>query len=275
MSVVGGGGGKSEIDPKKLMILGIVGAFIGIYLTSLNWLIGAGAAFSFFAGLGAVVAIIWGADAVARVSTYGLGTGVPSIGNLSAGMGIVASLFGLAITQQLHVGVAGPILGFVTSSALGALVGYMANRIINMGIPVMVMATTEIAGAASLTMIALSTAIAGSYLFSDVMVHVIDNGFIALVFIGGGLAILHPYNACLGANESQSRTVMLSVVTGSIAMFLAGLASIGTIGLISAMPTIILAGILWLASFLKFYEYVKRDAYEVVGTGILPEVEEM
>ena len=56
--------------------------------------------FSFFGALGAICATIWGADAVRRVASYGLGTGVPSIGLLALGMGIVAALFGLSVGRS-------------------------------------------------------------------------------------------------------------------------------------------------------------------------------
>jgi tetrahydromethanopterin S-methyltransferase subunit C len=35
MSVAAGGGGESAIDPKKTAALGIIGGFLGIYLTPL------------------------------------------------------------------------------------------------------------------------------------------------------------------------------------------------------------------------------------------------
>jgi tetrahydromethanopterin S-methyltransferase subunit C len=84
MSVAAGGGGEPAIDPKKTAALGIIGGFVGIYLTPYFGVIG-----PLLAALGAVCAIIWGADAIARVASYGLGTGVPSIGYMSLAVGVI------------------------------------------------------------------------------------------------------------------------------------------------------------------------------------------
>ena len=75
MSVAGGSGGESSVDPKMTAGIGIIGGLVGIYLTPISPVIG-----PLLAALGAVCAIVWGADAIARVASYGLGTGVPSIG---------------------------------------------------------------------------------------------------------------------------------------------------------------------------------------------------
>jgi len=97
---------EGERSPRQLLIIGVVGGLIGIYLANyLNSMTGT-AWFSFFAALGAVLAVFWGADAVRRVASYGLGTGVPSIGLLSLGAGQVAVLLGLVVLDEpLTVGV--------------------------------------------------------------------------------------------------------------------------------------------------------------------------
>src|SRR5512143_2161566 len=102
MSAGGSGESKTKYPPQTVMGLGVVGGLIGVYAGGL--LAPSIPALSFIGGLGAICAAIWGADAVRRVASYGLGTGVPSIGLLALGMGIVAALFGLSIG-----GIAGPI----------------------------------------------------------------------------------------------------------------------------------------------------------------------
>ncbi|MHC1595237.1 MAG: tetrahydromethanopterin S-methyltransferase subunit C, partial [Methanotrichaceae archaeon] len=73
---VAAGGGKSKLDKKKLMMYGIGGGIVGIYLagilnstTDTNY-------FSFLAGLGVIAAIVMGSEAVRMVCAYGIGTGV-------------------------------------------------------------------------------------------------------------------------------------------------------------------------------------------------------
>ena len=82
-----GGSGEASagaISSVHLLILGIVGGLIGIYVAPYSALFG-----SAIAGLGGVCAIVWGADAIRRVASYGLGTGVASIGYMSLSIGIV------------------------------------------------------------------------------------------------------------------------------------------------------------------------------------------
>jgi len=115
---VAAGGGASKIDKTKLNMYGLGGGILGIYLAHvLNMTTGTGY-FSFLAGLGAIAAVVMGADAVRRVCAYGIGTGVPSIGMMAMGMGLVAAMFGLAVA-----GVAGPIIGIAIAMGFGYFVG--------------------------------------------------------------------------------------------------------------------------------------------------------
>ena len=70
------GAAAGAVDSMHLLILGVVGGLLCIYLSGfLGDIIG-----PVLAAIGAVLAIVWGADAIRRVASYGLGTGVPSIG---------------------------------------------------------------------------------------------------------------------------------------------------------------------------------------------------
>src|SRR5665809_20410 len=99
MSTAAGGPASGGISPNNIIVLGVVGGLAGIYLTMLNQTLDT-TIFSFLGGIGAIFAAVWGADAVRRVCSYGLGTGVPSIGMLALGMGIVAAMFGLALPES-------------------------------------------------------------------------------------------------------------------------------------------------------------------------------
>ncbi len=265
MSVGGTGGVKGGYPPQKIMALGIVGGLVGIYLGHY-----APPAYSFFGGIGAICATVWGADAVRRVASYGLGTGVPSIGMLALGMGILASLFGLSIG-----GVAGPIVAFIVAAIIGGVIGALSNRVIGMGIPIMEQAMVEIAGAGTLVIIGLSVVIAGSFNYAAVVQDVVANGYIALIFIIGGMGILHPFNASLGPDEKQDRTLMLAVEKGAIALIITGFASSLHEGLMAAGLNMLIGIIIWYVAFNKHYALIKRDAYAVVGTGLLPSAEEL
>ncbi|HYB59244.1 MAG TPA: tetrahydromethanopterin S-methyltransferase subunit C [Candidatus Acidoferrales bacterium] len=266
---------EGDQSPRRLMTIGIVGALIGIYLANyLNILTGT-AVFSFLAALGAILAVYYGADAVRRVASYGLGTGVPSIGMLSIGAGQVAVLLGLAVAKNYNIEVAAPIIALILAAIIGIFNGVMARRVIKMNIAIMEMSMTEIAMAASMLILGFSTTIAGSFAFDKIMSYVVASGFIIAVFIVGGMAMLHPFNACLGPDERQRRTLDLALSTGFIAMLVSGIAAGAINGVQAAVPTLIVAIFGWIIYYLRFYADTKEDAAAILSTGLIPKEEEL
>jgi tetrahydromethanopterin S-methyltransferase subunit C len=252
-----------EIPANMLAAFGIIGGLIGIYLSPYFPTAGA---------LGAICAVVWGAEAVRRVSKYGLGTGVPSIGQIAMGMGIVASMFGLAITKSFSI--AGPIVALLTASIIGLFIGWFAQNVIKMKIPVMIRCMTEIAAAGSLIIVGFSAAAAGSYEFSILLHSVFDNGIILVAFWIGAVAILHPFNAVLGPDEKQKRLLYLAVSTGAITMAIIGIAAMMTMkDSISGMITLLFGIVLLLIFYRMFWDEVSKDAAAVVGTGLIPKTE--
>ena len=277
MSTAAGGPAGRVLNPNQIIILGAVGGLAGIYLTMLNQAMDT-TIFSFLGGIGAIFGAVWGADAVRRVCSYGLGTGVPSIGMVALGMGIVATMFGLTLPEVYAIPtIAGPIISFIIAAIIGLIIGLMSNKILMMNIPIMEKSMVEIAGAGSLVMIGLSTAIAGSFDIIAIMPAVVETGFIALVFIGGAMTILHPFNACLGPDEKQDRTLGVAVSKGALIMALAGFASLAVEGMdaMSGALTTIVGLVIWVVYFKRFMKHTHRDSYQVIGTGLLPTEEEL
>ncbi len=160
MSAVGGGPAGAAVPPTQMMALGIVGGLVGIYLLPfVGPEIGA-----ITAALGAVAAILWGADAIRRVASYGLGTGVPSIGYMSLAIGIVGAIAGLAgaFIFGSSLAIIGPIFGLIIAMIVGAIVALIGKQVLKMKIPVLVQCTAELSGAAALSVLGFSAAIAGS-----------------------------------------------------------------------------------------------------------------
>lgn len=269
-----------EISPNQLMIFGVVGGLLGIYLTYILPLAGeqlGERAATFLqtiapaaGALGAICAVIWGAEAVRRVAKYGLGTGVPSIGQIALGMGIVAAMFGLAIVGNMVL--AGPIVALITASIIGFIIGWFAQNVIKMKIPVMIRCMTEIAASGAIIIIGFSAATAGNFQFANIVKLVFDNGVILAVFWVGAVAMLHPFNACLGPDEKQKRLLYLAGSTGAITMAIIGIAATMTLGTSGAI-TLIIGIILWLIFYKKFWDEVYHDAASVVGTGLIPKTE--
>lgn len=270
MSAAGGGPAGVAIPQSQTIALGVVGGLLGIYLSPyLGTALG-----PLFAALGAVAAIIWGADAIRRVASYGLGTGVPSIGYMSLAIGIIGGLAGLAGALLFGTGMAilGPIMGLIIAMIVGAIVAIVGKSVIKMKIPVLVQCTAELSGAAALSVIGFSAAIAGSIAMPVIQTTVVSTGFIALLFILNTMAIQHPFNACLGPNEDQTRTLKLAASTGFMAMTIVGLISIG---ISKAWWLIAIIGALaWFISIRSFLAASAEDAASVKWSGMWPKEEE-
>jgi len=255
------------IPPNTLLAFGVVGGLVGVYLA--YFLSPMNPTFVFFGALGAVCAAVWGADVVRRVASYGLGTGVPSIGMLALGMGIIAVLFGLS----LSLGPAGPLVALIVSCVIGAIVGIISVKVVGMTIPIMVSATTQIAGAGALLILGLGIVIAGSLDYAVFVKEVVTTGFIMMIYIAGGMAMLHPHNSNLGPDETQDRLLALSAEKAGIAVVLSGFASVAGMGAIAV--TMLIGLFIWYIFWGKYYGFVKRDAYKVIDVGMLPTEEEM
>lgn len=278
MSAVEGGPASGGLPPNTIIAIGVIGGLAGIYLTMLNQTFDT-KMFSVMGGIGSIFAVVWGADAVRRVCSYGLGTGVPSIGMVALGMGVVAAIFGLIIPETGILPIPtilGPVISFIVAALIGLVIGVMSNKILKMNIPIMEKSMIEIAGAGSLVLMGLSASIAGSFAFNDaILPGVVSTGYIAIVFIGGAMTILHPFNANLGPDETQYRTLYVAIEKAALIMVIAGFASLTVIDAVSAAVTMLVGLLIFLVYFNKFMKSVHREAYKVVGTGLLPSAEEL
>ncbi|MBU4534665.1 MAG: tetrahydromethanopterin S-methyltransferase subunit C [Euryarchaeota archaeon] len=267
MSVAAGGPAGAAISPGKLMALGIVGGLVGIYATPLNPVLG-----PLFSSLGAVCAIVWGADAIRRVASYGLGTGVPSIGYMSLAIGIVGAVGGLAGAVLLPDLPIGPVLALIIAMVLGTIVALIGKKIVKMKIPILEQCTAELSGAAVLSVLGFSAAIAGTYSMQAILTSVIATGYIALLFILNTMAIQHPFNACLGPNENQVRTLKLAASTGFLSMTIIGILAIG---FSSAWWVISLIGALaWFIAIRSYITASLEEAASVKWAGLWPKEEQ-
>jgi tetrahydromethanopterin S-methyltransferase subunit C len=258
------------MDPKKLRLYGLVGSIVGIYLGAiLNSALDTNL-FSFFGAVAAIFAVLMGANAVRRVCAYGIGTGVPSIGMLALGMGVIAVMFGLSIAEAMGFGLLGPIIIVVYAGVFGYIIGVIANRVIKFNIPVMEEGNADLSMAGALALLGWSFAISGTLGYADILNDVLMTGYIAIIFIAGGLAILHPFNANLGPDEKQDRTLVNAVMCSGIAMITTGVAAILTQGTAAGLLQLVIGFAIWFYFFMMYYSMVKRDAAAVVGTGLLP-----
>ena len=111
--------------------------------------------FAFFGGLAAIAALVWGSHTIKVLASYGIGTGVPSAGMIAFGSGVIAFLF------ATKYGVLAPIVAIILAAVIGAILGYLANEVLAMHIPVMIKSLTEMAVVGALTLMGFSAMITG------------------------------------------------------------------------------------------------------------------
>jgi tetrahydromethanopterin S-methyltransferase subunit C len=271
----GGGGHASELFPEsQVLIIGAVLSIIGMYIAHFASQFGYPQLSMLLGGLLAAAATVAGANTTRKVAAYGLGTGVPSIGMVSLGMGTVSALAGVLMAKALisqfalptAVIYAIPIIVTVVAIVLGFVVGKLTVKPIGMKIPIMVQSMTKLSLMGALSIMGFCVAYAGGFSPDVFMDGAIKNGIIGLAFIAAGMAILHPFNACLGPNESHKRTLTLAVACGLLTWFIFSVAKLDVISSIASI-------ILWAVAYRSFVKQSLNDACEVLYTPELPKKE--
>ena len=272
---------EGGIPHNTLMIYGLIGSLIGIYLTYLNTVTGT-QLFSFFGGLGAVAALIWGSSTIKRLCSYGIGTGVPSAGMLAFGAGVIAMLL------ATKCGIASPIVALVLGLVIGAILGYIANNILAMKIPVMIQSIAELAAVGALVMIGFSAMATGSFTFSPLSVvqvttlggtvgsfsaSLIGGGLLAAIFMLGSIALQHGFNACLGPSERQDRTLMLTAEVSFLSMIMVAIFSFAYLGIYALIISIVVSVAGWYYTYAQYIALSKRDASAWLDTKPIVEAE--
>ncbi|MGA9138740.1 MAG: tetrahydromethanopterin S-methyltransferase subunit C [Methanocella sp.] len=279
-----------DIDWYTLAGVGIIGGLICIYAAVLlNTALGV-SYFVFLGAVGAILATVWGADAVRKICKYGIGTGVPSIGMLAFGMGLLCTLLGLkvgdwlaakylttTVIENIKLGIlVGPIAALVLALVQGYIIGFIAQNILKMKIPTMQIGMTMISGAASLIYMGYTVTITGAFAFTPMVDLVINTGFIAPLFIVGALPMLHPFNACLGPDENQRRTLVLAVESALMSTVVFGFLSLYVFKADVAVSaiTIVLGMVAWALAYSAYWQKVKESGVTIMATGLLPKKEE-
>ena len=232
-------------------------------------------------GVGLILAFLWGMDSVHKASKYGLGTGVPSIGVLAIGYGVIGTVMGLALAEYGRIGQLYPavLVGVLVMGVIGLVSGILSNheKLIAMKIPRLERAMMELGMAGTLIILLECSIVTGSLNFGAVVTSVMDTGLIALMFIFSCFAILHPYNACLGPDERRERTRMVAVEIGGLVCVLLGLALVvlGTspYGILDGVSLMVFGVVVWVVFFRMFIKACMDEAYSTVGTGLIKTIE--
>jgi tetrahydromethanopterin S-methyltransferase subunit C len=273
---------EGGVPHKKILIAGVIATLVCLYLSYLNVVTNT-EMFSFFGGLAAVAALIWGSHTIKVLCSYGIGTGVPSAGMIAFGSGVIAMLL------ATKFGIWAPIVALVLAAIIGLILGYLANEVLNMKIPAMIQALTELAVVGALTLMGFAVLIAGSFTFAGLttgsvtlfgalsmpsyQVSFIGGGLIAVAFLLGAIAIQHPFNACLGPGWKQDRMLMLTAECGFLSMIVAAIMSFALVSTGSAIISLLIALIGWVYTYCEYIKLSKRDAYAWLDSKPIPEVE--
>jgi tetrahydromethanopterin S-methyltransferase subunit C len=272
---------EGGIPHQKIMIGGLIGTLVCLYLTYLNVLTNT-EMFAFFGGLAMVIALIWGSHTIKVLCSYGIGTGVPSAGMIAFGSGVIAMLL------ATKFGMAAPIVATVLAAVIGFVLGYVSNNILNMKIPAMVQALTEMAVVGALSLMGFAALITGGFTFaglttgevsmlgltmSDTGNSFIGGALIAVAFLLGAIAIQHPFNATLGPGWKQDRMLMLTAECGFLSMIAAAFMSFALISMEAAIISLIVAIIGWAYTYNQYICLSKRDAAAWLDAKPIPEME--
>lgn len=254
---------KVSISSKKLAIVGLTCGVAGVYLSGFSIIIPAVLIIPIF---------LWGADTVRRVASYGLGTGVPSIGNLATSMGILTALIGLKFQ---------PAFGIAFAALAGLLYGVVISKFKVLEIPNFTRFMLELSVSSCLALLCLMSVIAGGYsltgqnfMNAKLLPAVFSTGFIIIVYWVTSFGFFHPFNASLGAGERQARTLRVSIVLSGINMVLIGIARVGYLA-IAGFPSYLepfivvsIGVIVWIYGLYALFKVSSKEAALVTWTGI-------
>ncbi|MGA2918019.1 tetrahydromethanopterin S-methyltransferase subunit MtrC [Methanoregula sp.] len=272
---------EGGVPHNKIMIAGVVSTLVCLYLTYLNVLTGT-EMFSFFGGLAVVAALIWGSHTIKVLCSYGIGTGVPSAGMIAFGSGVIAML--LATRFNIWA----PIVALILAAIIGFILGYVSNNILNMKIPAMVQALTEMAVVGALSLMGFAALMTGGFTFAGLTTGTVTvlgqvlltqqqsfmgGCLIAVAFLLGAIAIQHPFNACLGPGWKQDRMLMLTAECGFLSMLVAAIMSFALISVGSALISLVIAIIGWGYTYCQYMVLSKRDAAAWLDAKPIPDVE--
>jgi tetrahydromethanopterin S-methyltransferase subunit C len=201
---------------------------------------------------------------------------------IAFGSGVIAMLL------ATKFGILAPIVALVLAAIIGFILGYISNNILNMKIPAMVQALTEMAVVGALSLMGFAALITGGFTFAGLttgtvtvlgmtlLTHqnsFIGGGLIAVAFLLGALAIQHPFNATLGPGWKQDRMLMLTAECAFLSMIMAAVMSFALISAGSAIISLVVAIIGWCYTYQQYMVLSKRDAAAWLDAKPIPEVE--
>jgi tetrahydromethanopterin S-methyltransferase subunit C len=165
-----------------------------------------------------------------------------------------------------------PVLSVVLAVILGGVVALIGKKVIGMKIPVLVTGTMELTGAAALSILGFSAAIAGSYTMSAILQSVVVTGFYWITVYHEHHGYPAPIQRLFRTTRKQSQNPKTGCIHRFISMSIVGLLAMGSS---SAWWVISIIGALaWFITFRMFLQASKDEAASVAWSGLWPKEEE-
>lgn len=252
-----------DLIPNQIIILvSVILGTLCIYASSLEVIGGV------FAILAAILATVYGTNTLRHVAKYSLGTGVPSIVYMLTSVGLVSYISSMIISSYMDMAIAFPIVGIILSALIATIVSLVCKHIFKIKVEVLSKSFISISIASLLLMIAMSCLIAKTSKPDMIYELVIQNGLILLIMLLSVMAIQNPYNACMGPNEDQYRTLSLAVSNTFMMLIV-----ISVISMLNTQYWILYLAISvigWFIFFNKYVNYTKQQAASIRTFGLWP-----
>lgn len=252
-----------DLIPNQIILLvSVILGTLCIYASSLEVIGGV------FAILAAILATVYGTNTLRHVAKYSLGTGVPSIVYMLTSVGLVSYISSMIISSYMDMAIAFPIVGIILSALIATIVSLVCKHIFKIKVEVLSKSFISISVASLLLMIAMSCLIAKTYKPDMIYELVIQNGLILLIMLLSVMAIQNPYNACMGPNEDQYRTLSLAVSNTFMMLIV-----ISVISMLNTQYWILYLAISvigWFIFFNKYVNYTKQQAASIRTFGLWP-----
>ena len=246
---------SDDVVPQQIILIAaVIGGLLSIYLSTIPF----GGIFSIIAF---VLAVIMGTNTLRYIGNYSLGTGVPSIVYLLATCGLISMIMAMSIAEYLAVEFIFPVLSVIIALSMAGIISLICRYVFSIEIEILSWSFMALSIASNIALMALSTFLASTYNPAVIFSDVIFNGLILLFLFMCVMTIQNPYNACMGSNEYQQRTLTLAV---SIAFLM--LTVLSVIGLVNNQIDVIyllISIIGWILTFRRYVKYSLRQAAEV------------
>lgn len=249
-----------DLIPQQIItIVSIIGSLICIYLSGFAY----GGIFSIIA---ATLAVILGTNTLRYIGKYSLGTGIPSIIYMLTASGLIALLVGLSLSLSLNQHMLMPIFAIIFAVLIALVISLLCRYLFKIEVEILTVSFIKISVASTLSVLSMSSLIANGYDAMLILNSVVNNGMVIFLMFATVMAIQNPYNACMGPNEDQYRTLSLALANVFLFLSIISLISMLNTTLWYVYLTVSILG--WIISIYKYFQYTSMQAASVKWSGL-------